>query len=258
MRHAFWLAARVAEAVTHALGYSGEMALLGSRAMGYALRRRIDCHEVLRQICVVGWGSLPAVLVTVFFSGAVAALHTADQLVQFGLSQFIGGAVAVSAAREIAPVLGAVIVLARAGAGMTAEIGSMKVTDQLDAMRSLGVSPIEYLVAPRLLATMVALPVVFVLSVYAGCLGGYVVANGAGVTIQEFSESAARMLETRDLAGGAAKSVVFGALIVLVCCTAGLRVSGGAAGVGRQTNAAVVIALMSVYIANYFMAELIW
>jgi len=252
------LARQATGSVTHALSYAGEVALLGSAAVGYVWRRRVDWREVVRQACVIGWGSLPAVLVTVFFSGAVAALHTADQFVQFGLSQIIGGAVAVSTAREIAPVLGAVIVLARAGAGMTAEIGSMRVTDQLDALRSLGVSPVEYLVSPRLLAGMAALPLVFILAVYAGCLGGYVVANGSGVTFQEFSESAARMLEVRDLLGGAVKSVVFGALIVLVCCTAGLRVTGGAAGVGRQTNAAVVIALMSVYIANYFLAELIW
>lgn len=252
------LTRRSAAAVTHGIGFAGEAAVLGWMAMGYAWRRRIDGCEVFGQMCVIGWGSLPAVLVTVFFSGAVAALHTADQFVQFGLSQIIGGAVAVSTAREIAPVLGAVIVLARAGAGMTAEIGSMKVTDQLDALRSLGVSPIEYLVSPRLIAGMVALPLVFILAVYAGCLGGYVVANGSGVTLQEFSESAARMLEARDLLGGAVKSVVFGALIVLVCCTAGLRVTGGAAGVGRQTNAAVVIGLMSLYIANYFLAELIW
>jgi len=252
------LVARVSAAVTHGIGFTGEAALLGWAAMGYAWRRRVDWREVLRQLCVIGWSSLPAVLVTVFFSGAVAALHTADQFVQFGLSQVIGGAVAVSAAREIAPVLGAVIVLARAGAGMTAEIGSMKVTDQLDAMRSLGVSPTEYLVSPRLLAGMVALPLVFVLAVYAGCLGGYVVAQGSGVTLGEFSDSAARLLEFRDLLGGALKSIVFGALIVLVCCAAGLRVTGGAAGVGRQTNTAVVIALMSIYIVNYFLAELIW
>lgn len=261
MRDAFRLtplAQRATAAVVHGMGFTGEVALLGWAAMRYAWLRRVDWREMVRQMCVIGWGSLPAVLVTVFFSGAVAALHTADQFVQFGLSQMIGGAVAVSTAREIAPVLGAVIVLARAGAGMTAEIGSMKVTDQLDALRSLGVSPIEYLVSPRLIAGMVALPLVFMLAVYAGCLGGFAVANGSGVTLQEFSESAARMLEARDLLGGAVKSVIFGALIVLVCCAAGLKVTGGAAGVGRQTNAAVVIGLMSLYIANYFLAELIW
>jgi len=206
----------------------------------------------------IGVSSAPAVLVTMIFSGGVGAYHTAAQFTKFGMSSFVGGAVAIAIAREVAPVLTAVIVLARAGSAMSAEIGSMKVTEQLSALRSLGVSPVEYLIVPRLLAAAVMLPILFLLSVYAGCLGGYAVASMSGVTLNEFTESVGRYLVMRDVVGGALKSLVFAIVIVTVCGNAGLRVTGGAVGVGLQTTRAVVVSLMAIYVLNYFLATVIW
>jgi phospholipid/cholesterol/gamma-HCH transport system permease protein len=245
-------------AVAGGLAYLGETGVLLLGAVRAVLRRRASLRQAAEQVQVIGIASAPAVMVTCAFSGAVGALHTADQFVRFGMSSFVGGAVALAVAREVAPVLAAVIVLARAGSAMAAEIGSMNVTEQLDALRSLGVGPVEYLVSPRLLAGVVAMPMLYVLSVYAGCVGGFVVANLSGVSLGEFVESVGRFLEMRDVIGGALKSVAFAVVIVLVCCNAGLRVTGGAAGVGRQTTAAVVISLMAIYILNYFLATLIW
>ena len=238
------------------LDWLGELALLFFRTLGALFRGRILFGESLRQMQVIGVASLPITLVTISFSGMVLALHTANQLKQLGVDWLIGGIVAVSMAREAAPVLTAIVVAARVGSSIAAELGTMVVTEQVDALRSLGVSPVNYLVVPRFLAAVLMLPVLTIFANAAGVGGGYIVSVfGAGVDGAVFVNSARNLLEPNDLYLGLIKTFVFGAIIALVGCNQGLRTRGGAAGVGRSTTAAVVMSIVLVYIADYFLAE---
>lgn len=237
----------------------GELALLFSRTMAAVFTGRIALVETLRQMAVIGVNSLPIVLVTIAFSGMVLALHTAIQFHKLGGDQFIGGLVAVSMAKEAAPVLASVVVAARVGSSIAAEIGSMKVTEQIDALRALAVSPVHYLVVPRLVAAVLMMPVVTVFANVAGILGGWAVSTYfTHLSSQLFITSIQNFLTWHDLLLGLAKTLVFGGIIALVGCDRGLRTSGGAAGVGRSTTSAVVAAIVLIYISDYFLSALMF
>lgn len=238
------------------LEWAGELALLFVHTLGALLRGRILLRETLRQMSSIGVNSLPITLVTISFSGMVLALHTANQLKQLGVEWLIGGIVAVSMAREAAPVLTAIVVAARVGSAIAAEIGTMAVTEQVDALRSLGVNPVHYLVVPRFIAAVLMLPILTIFANAAGVAGGWLVSvAGAGVDSSVFLNSARTLLQPSDLYLGLIKTFVFGAIIAVVGCNQGLRTRGGAAGVGRSTTASVVTAIVLVYVADYFLAE---
>lgn len=242
--------------VTRLLEWTGDLVLLFFRTVGALLRGRILVRETVRQMAAIGVSSIPIVLVTIAFSGMVMALHTANTFKRMGADWLIGGLVSVSMAREAAPVLTAIVVAARVGSAIAAEIGTMSVTEQVDALRSLGVSPVQYLVVPRFLASVLMLPVLTTFANLAGTAGGYFVSvNGAGIKSSVYLNAAIDMLEPRDLYLGLAKTFVFGAIVAIVGCNQGLRTTGGAAGVGRATTASVVTAIVLVYIADYFLAE---
>lgn len=238
------------------LEWIGELALLFFRAAGAIVRGQILPRETLRQMSAIGVSSLPITLMIMSFSGMVLALHTANQLKRLGLEGLIGGIVAVSGAREAAPVLTAIAVAARVGSAIAAEIGTMAVTEQVDALRSLGVSPVRYLVVPRLLAAVLMLPVLTLFANLAILLGGGLVSwTGAGVSPLIYFNSARDLLTMSDVLLGMTKTLVFGAIIATVGCSQGLRTRGGAAGVGRSTTASVVTSIVLVYVADYFLAE---
>ncbi|MCC2672355.1 MAG: mlaE, partial [Armatimonadetes bacterium] len=219
------------------LEWAGELALLLFRTVGAVLRGRILLLETIRQMSAIGVNSLPISLVTISFSGMVLALHTANQLKRLGVDWLIGGIVSVSMAREAAPVLTAIVVAARVGSAIAAEIGTMVVTEQVDALRSLGVNPVHYLVVPRFIAAVLMLPVLTIFANAAGIGGGWLVSVlGAGVESSVFLQSARDLLTPRDLVLGLIKTFVFGAIIAVVGCNQGLRTRGGAAGVGRSTT----------------------
>ncbi len=235
---------------------AGELALLFFRTVADIVRGRVLLAETVRQFALIGVASLPITLLIMSFSGMVLALHTANQLKRLGLEGLIGGIVAVSGAREAAPVLTAIAVAARVGSSIAAEIGTMSVTEQVDALRSLGVSPVNYLVVPRFVAAVLGLPVLTIFANAAGILGGLFVSSlGAGISSQIYINSVKQMLQPEDLLLGLVKTFVFGAIIAIVGCSQGLRTTGGAAGVGRSTTAAVVTSIVLVYIADYFLAE---
>jgi phospholipid/cholesterol/gamma-HCH transport system permease protein len=237
------------------LAWLGDLANLSSQTLVAPFRSRIPGAEVVRQMAVIGVQSLPITILTVAFAGMVLALHTANTLKRLGVESLVGGIVAVTMAREAAPVLTAVIVAARVGSAIAAELGTMAVTEQVDAMRSLGVSPVSYLVVPRFLAAVLMLPILTVFGNLAGVTGGYVVALSAGVPGPLFLDSARDLVHAPDLFKGMVKTLVFGAIIALVGCHQGLRTTGGAAGVGRSTTVSVVAATALVYVVNYLMAE---
>ena len=239
-------------------GFFGEAAMVASEATRRILRGDFSVRETLNQMALIGVNSVPIVLVTTAFSGAVLALYTTQLFVQYGVGNLVGGGISLSIARELAPVLTAVVVAARAGSAIAAEIGTMKVSEQIDALRSLGTSPIEYLVVPRLLALIIMLPIVTVLGMVVGSYGGYVVALSYGVTSSSYVESARVWVALNDVVMGLFKTVFFAFFIAIVGSQQGLSVTGGAAGVGKNTMNAVVISMVLIYISNYFLAYLMF
>lgn len=239
-------------------GFIGEFWMIGFAAAKRIFAGDISLRDTISQMALTGVNSIPIVLVTTAFSGAVLALYTAQLFVAYGVGNLVGGGISLSVARELAPVLTAVVVAARAGSAIAAEIGTMKVTEQVDALRSLGTSPIQYLVVPRLLALIVMLPVLTMLGIMVGSFGGYVVAVNVGVTPTAYLESARVWLDLYDVAMGLLKTVFFGIFIAIVGCQQGLASEGGAAGVGRSTMNAVVISMILIYISNYFLAWLMF
>jgi len=234
--------------------FIGESAILTWRALGFILRGKIDVRDTFNQMATIGVNSLPIVLVTVSFSGAVLALYMAQLVVKWGLGSFTGAVVGLSIVREIGPVLTSVVVAARAGSAIGAEIGSMKVTEQIDALRSLAVSPIQYLVVPRLIAGVVMLPVLTVFADLVGNAAGYLVATVNGVASGGFINTLKAQILPYDVYMGMVKTIVFGIVIVIVGAQQGLRTTGGATGVGRATTNSVVISIVIIYILNFFLA----
>ena len=219
----------------------------------------LDFRETVRQMQIVSWGVIGIAVVTVTSSGMVIAMETVDQLKQFGMaSAFLGGGVAYATMREMAPVLAAVVATASVGSAFTAQIASMKVTEQVDAIRSMGVSPVRFLVIPRFVAMVIMIPVVTVIADYCGVLGGFVIARAHGIGWPIYESSISNFIAPDDFVGGLIKATVFGILISLTACHMGLRTRGGAAGVGRATIASVVTCITLIYFFDTLLTALIW
>ena len=238
--------------------FGGGMIILGNALLGLPTGNVRARNRITEQMAIVGFESLPIVLITTLFGGMVLGLHTAKQFVNFGAGQYVGGVVAVSMARELAPTLTGIVVAARIGASFAAELGSMKITNQVDALRSLAVHPVRYLVTPRLIAAIIMLPILTMYANVMGMLGGGLVASNAGVSPQLFINSASDIMELYDLAGGLLKTVVFAIIISVTACYIGLNTEGGAAGVGRSTTAAVVWSIVLLYASNFLLSWFLW
>ena len=212
--------------------------------------------DTLIQMDVIGVGSLPIVLLTGFFTGAVLALQTYRTLTRFGSATILGEAVALSVVRELGPVLTALVVAGRVSSGIASEIGSMLVSEQVDALRSMGTDPERKLVAPRLYATLAMMPLLTILSDFVAMLGGYIIAvTIAHLTSTEYWSTAYRSLEYRDVTQGMIKPVFFAVVIALVGCYYGLSTTGGTEGVGRSTTQAVVVASVVILVLDFFITR---
>lgn len=234
--------------------FLGDISILLARAFKFIFKGKIDIREAFNQMATIGVASLPIVLITVAFSGAVLALYMSQIVVRWGLGSVTGAVVGISIAREIGPVLTSVVVAARAGSAIGAELGSMKVTEQIDALRSLAVSPVQYLVVPRLLAGILMLPVLTIFGDVIGIVGAYWVAVVNGVAGGGFISSLKAQVVPYDVMMGLLKTVFFGIVIVVVGSQQGLQTSGGATGVGKSTTNSVVISIVIIYILNFFLA----
>lgn len=238
-------------------GFFGGIFELLLDTIRYVLRGAVSYRHTVRQMAEVGVGSLFVALITVGFSGAVACLYIAIQLVKVGQQGFVGGLIGKSLAIEIAPVITSVVVAARVGSAMAAELGSMVVTEQVDALRALATSPTRYLVVPRVLGTVIMLPLVTILAGCAGVFGGYVAAVSNGVASNIYWASLQDMLTTTDIRNGLMKTIPFALIISLVGCRQGLTTQGGAAGVGRATTSAVVFAMIGIFVADFFLSVIL-
>lgn len=238
--------------------FVGEATLILWDALKRLFHRPFEVGETINQMAFIGVASVPIVALTGFFSGAVMSLYLSSFLSRFGATEFVGATVALTLTREIGPVLAGIMVAARCGSAMAAQIGSMAVTEQIDALRMLSVHPTNYLVIPRIVAGLTMLPVLALVCMYSGIFGGWVVALSEGVPSAEYLSSLQRYLEPWDFLGGLIKTPVFGLIVAIVACQQGLRTKNGAVGVGQSTTNAVVISMVLVYIANFFLARLLY
>jgi len=208
---------------------------------------------------VVGVNSTFVVLLTGLFTGMVLALQSYNGFARFGAESLVGTVVALSVLRELGPVLAGLMVTARAGSLMAAELGTMRVTEQIDAMYTMAVNPTHYLLVPRVVAAIVTLPMLVVLSDFIGILGGYLVAvKLLGINSTLYINKTIQFVSFSDMANGLIKSAVFGLVLSVVSCSFGMRARGGAAGVGRATTQAVVYSSVLILVADYILTSLLF
>ena len=235
-------------------GYLGQLMFLMLETVRSLLTTPIRWRLAFQQILEVGYRSQLVVLVTGAFTGAVFAAQTYFQFHRLSMDTAVGAVVAVSMFRELGPVLTGLMVAGRVGAAMSAEIGTMKVTEQLDALRSLGVHPVDYLVAPRAVAMMISMPLLVGECVGISIAAGqFVAVKLLGVAEVYYVNYMEKFTAMRDLEMALTKGLVFGILIVFIACNEGLRSKEGAVGVGRATTEAVVISSLFILIVNFFL-----
>ena len=233
-----------------------DYSVLALRSVGNLFRPPRYMADTMQQADSIGVGSLPIVVLTGFFTGAVLALQTSDTLQKFGSLALTGQLVSFSMVRELGPVLTGLMVAGRNASGMASELGSMKVTEQIDAMRALGTDPTKKLVTPRVTASVVMLFFLSILSDMIGVLGGFMVAYLLlGLDASQYWHAAYEKLEYRDVIMGLVKPVVFGFIIATVGCYYGLSAKGGTQGVGRATTQAVVAASVLILVADFFITR---
>jgi len=246
------------ERVKSALLEIQEYALLQVAIVRGAVSRPFYFHDVVEQFDQIGWGSLPVVVLTGFFTGAVVALQTGITLDQFGARPFVGRLVSASIVKEVGPVFTGLMLAGRIGSGIAAELGSMAVTDQINALRVLGTDPVRKLVVPRVLAGFFMAPVLTVVYDTVGILGGWLVAvYQLRVASSLYWMSITDALYLQDAWMGLIKPFCLGYVIVTIGCHVGLRTTGGTQGVGRATTKAVVAGSVAVIAVDFFLSRLL-
>ena len=234
----------------------GQALILTARTLSWTIRPPYRIGQLFIAMDFVGVQSVFIVSLTGVFSGMVLALQTVHSLRQFSAEGMVGAIVAISLAREIAPVFSALMVTARAGSSMAAELGNMRVTEQIDALVTMGVSPVQYLLSPRMVATVLMAPLLCVLYSCVGMAGAYVVAvQWLSVDPGIFLSNIEKSMQLKDFWMGEIKACVFGFLISAISCRQGFFASGGARGVGTATTRAVVQSAVAILIANYFITN---
>ncbi|MEM6453702.1 MAG: ABC transporter permease [Acidobacteriota bacterium] len=238
---------------------AGALSQLAWRSLSAMVRRPHDLRAWLSQMEYIGVRSLVVAGITATFTGMVLALQTAYSLPSLGVKYYIGTVVSRSLTRELVPVLTALVVGGRVGAGMTAELGTMKVTEQIDALRAMAADPVKKLVAPRLVAMLIMLPALTILGDLLGILGGLVIAVtqlhvSAGLYVNDVLSA----LTLGDVLSGVGKAFFFALSITIIACHHGLTARGGADGVGRATTSTVVMAAITVLVSDFFLTKLFY
>jgi len=247
------LGARVLAAVAS----TGDFLLLALDTGRSLLRPRFPFRDAVAQFDAIAVRSTPIVVITAIFTGMVLALQTAFALTRFGAKPYVGSIVGLSIVRELGPVLAALMVGGRVGAGIASELGSMAVTEQVDAIRAMGADPAQKLALPRVLATTLGLPLLTMFAIVLGIAGGMVVADlQYAIAPGFYRQTVVSTVELGDYFSGVMKTVFFGWWIGMVGVFVGLRTTGGTAGVGRATTRAVVISSIGVLISDFFLTKL--
>jgi phospholipid/cholesterol/gamma-HCH transport system permease protein len=248
---------RLGDEILERIDELGRFALLAAETGRALVKRRFPALETLRQVEAIGARSATIVLITALFTGMVLALQTGFALARFGAKPYVGSVVGLSLARELAPVLTALLVGGRVGAGVTAELGAMQVTEQVDAVRALGADPVQKLVLPRVVAATLSLPLLTILANLLGVIGGLVIAaTQFHITPNFYVQTIVNTVTIEDFLSGIAKTFVFGWIIAMVACFQALETTGGTVGVGRATTRTVVVAAITVLVADFFLTQL--
>jgi phospholipid/cholesterol/gamma-HCH transport system permease protein len=245
--------------IEHMFTELGRFFLMLWRTLVWTVRPPYDWRQLLRQMVKVGVQSVPVITLTTLFTGAVMALQTFTTLRRFHAESYVGSLVALSMVRELSAVLGGLVVAGRSGSAMGAELGTMRVTEQIDALEVMATDPIHYLVVPRVWATTVMLPLLVMLGNALGVLGGYLVSVVLmGANPVAYTENTFKFMDLNDLTSGLIKAAVFGLLIAVIGCQKGFYTTGGAEGVGRSTTSAVVTASIAILISDFFLTKLLF
>jgi phospholipid/cholesterol/gamma-HCH transport system permease protein len=259
LRDSAWIGVRDAfSPAVRFLDLVGGHVILLARALSWLPRRPVRARNYVDAVEYIGFGSLPIVLLVGAFTGMVMSLQSVYAFRQFGLESVAGGTTGKALALELAPVLTALMLAGRAGAGIATELGTMRISEQIDALESMAVSPIQYLVLPRVIAGMIVAPLLTLLFFIVAMAGAYLVAVvGQGVDHGQFIYNVKDLVELLDVVQGVIKAVVFGLVVVLVGCYQGFHARGGGRGVGLGTTRAVVIASVSVLVLDYFLSDIL-
>jgi phospholipid/cholesterol/gamma-HCH transport system permease protein len=237
--------------------YFGEHAIMLGQAGAGLFRRPFRLRLFLDQMEFVGVGSLPIILLVGFFSGAVSAQQAISALRIFNQERFVGATVGLSLAQELAPVFTALMITARAGSGMATELGSMRITEQIDALTTFAVDPIQYLITPRIVASILMMPVMTMVFNVVGLFGAYLYSIYLeNIDLGQFIEQFRYWTDPKDYIIGACKAAVFGLTLSVASCFQGFNVRGGAKEVGLATTRAVVAGSVSVLVSDYFLIDL--
>jgi phospholipid/cholesterol/gamma-HCH transport system permease protein len=238
-------------------GYFGDHAIMLWQATASLVRPPFRMRLFLEQMEFVGVGSLPIILLVGFFSGAVSAQQAISALRIFNQERFVGATVGLSLAQELAPVFTALMITARAGSGMATELGSMRITEQIDALTTFAVDPIQYLVTPRIVASILMMPIMTMVFNIVGLFGAYLYSIYLeNIDLGQFIEQYTYWTDPKDYIIGASKAAVFGLTLSVAACFQGFNVRGGAKEVGLATTRAVVAGSVSVLVSDYFLIDL--
>jgi len=238
--------------------FAGRVGFLAMETLSSPFAGRIRFGLIGQQLVRIGFGSQFVVIVTGAFVGAVFAAQTFFTFNEVGLETAVGGVVSIAMCRELGPIMTGLMVTGRVGAAMAAEIGTMKVTEQVDALRALAVHPVDYLVLPRFVGMLISMPLLIAESIGFGLLAAYIVTvKGFGVPEAFYVHHLKVNTALEDIMIGMIKGVVFAVIIVLVCCYNGLSVRNGAVGVGRNTTESVVLSSLAILISNFFLSILL-
>jgi phospholipid/cholesterol/gamma-HCH transport system permease protein len=237
----------------------GRFVTMMGRVFAWTPRPPYDWRELFRQMVKVGVDSMPVVFLTTLFTGAVMALQTFSVLRRFNAENYVGSLVALSLVRELSAVLSGLIVAGRAGSAMGAELGSMRVTEQIDALEVMATDPVHYLVVPRVWAATLMLPALVVMGNAVGIFGGYIVSVILmGANPVSYLGNTFQYMDLNDLFSGVIKAAVFGLLLATIGCQQGFYTTGGAEGVGKSTTRAVVVASIAILISDFFLTRLLF
>jgi len=233
----------------------GRIILLFFSVLKNIFKPPFDLKNMVRQMLEVGVHSVPVILITALFTGMVLALQTYTGFKRFGAEGLVGSVVALSMTRELGPVLSALMLTGRAGSAMAAELATMRVTEQIDALETLATNPIKYLIVPRFISGITMLPALVIFANILGILGGYYVSVVMfGMSSNSYMRTTWEYLQMQDIYSGLIKACFFGAIFTLICCYRGFNAVGGAEGVGKATTSAVVYSSMTILISEYFLS----
>lgn len=240
------------------LDYLGELAALVGSIFVSLVKGRIRWGQVAHQMAEIGWRSQPVIIITGAFTGAVLAAQSLFQLKQLGMENGGGALVSVAMFRELGPSITALMLAGRIGSGMAAEIGTMKVTEQIDALRSMAVHPVDFLVVPRIIAILIAVPLLTAQAAFCGIAASNIVGTQAfGVPAAYWGTHVSRFTDHTDIIILLTKALCFGLLIVIISCHQGMSATNGAVGVGKGTTRAMVFSALAILIVNFFLTLLL-